>query len=406
MGENLIVGQSGGPTAAINATLAGVFDTAKKSDIGKIYGMRYGIEGFMAGNYIDLSDYIKSDSELELLKHTPSAFLGSCRYKLPKLGNENNEYELIFKRLAELEIGYFLYIGGNDSMDTIKQLSLYAEKINSDIKFIGIPKTIDNDLAITDHTPGFGSAAKFIANTIREIRCDSVVYNLKSATVIEIMGRNAGWLTSSAVLAEDDTTLGADLIYLPERPFDCESFLQTVKKLTDERGNIIIAVSEGIKDKDGNYISNSETYSGKQDSFGHTALGGTAQVLSNMIVKDLGIKSRAIEFSTLQRCSSHIASLCDITEAFQAGATGVRYAIAGESGKMVVFNRVSDSPYKIELSSADINSIANVEKSIPDDWFDENGELIRKKARAYLLPLVDGELDAISKNGIFQQLRI
>lgn len=399
--NNVLIGQSGGPTAAINASLAGAYEKAVALGADKVYGMRFGIEGFLNGQAVGLADYLTAPSEIELLKRTPSSFLGSCRYKLPDFEKNTEVYEKLFARFEELEIKYVIYIGGNDSMDTVKMLSAYAEKIGSGICFTGVPKTIDNDLAETDHTPGFGSAAKYIAEAISEIRCDSTVYNLKSVTVVEIMGRNAGWLTAAATLSGC-----ADLIYLPEATFDTQRFLDKVQKLTDERGNIVVAVSEGIKDADGRYISESTTYSDKSDSFGHSALGGTAARLSAMIVARLGIKSRGIELSTLQRCASHASSLCDITEAYDAGAEGVRRAFAGESGIMITFRRTSDDPYRIELCSADIKKIANIERRVPTDWILSDGVLDAQKVLSYMQPLILGELTPYYRNGLPMHLSI
>lgn len=404
--NNVLIGQSGGPTAAINASLAGAYEAAVRLGAPKVYGMRFGIDGFLGGKVVDLADYLKTPADIELLKRTPSSFLGSCRYKLPDFAAGSEVYDRLFARFSELGIGCVIYIGGNDSMDTVKMLSTYAKKIGNGVRFVGVPKTIDNDLAITDHTPGFGSAAKYIAASIGEIRRDSTVYDLKSVTVVEIMGRNAGWLTAAAALAQTDTSLGADLIYLPEAVFDTDAFLIRVGELVRERGNIIAAVSEGIKNADGKYISESTTYSDKADSFGHSALGGTAARLSAMIVAKLGIKSRGIELSTLQRCASHICSLCDINEAYDAGAEGVRRAFAGESGIMIVFGRVSDFPYRIEMTGADIDKIANVERSVPADWILPDGQLDLQKVRRYMLPLIQGELPPQFCCGLPQHLSI
>lgn len=402
MRGNILVGQSGGPTAAINASLAGVYKAAAASGANKVYGMRFGIEGFIKGNYVDLSDCIKSDFDTELLKRTPSSYLGSCRYKMPDHRASEEVYTILFKRFNELDIKYVFYIGGNDSMDTIKKLSAYADEIGSDIRFVGVPKTIDNDLAITDHTPGFGSAAKFIATTVKEIARDSRVYDLESVAVVEIMGRNAGWLTAAAALAETEEADGADLIYLPEKAFDPDSFLTDIETLKKERKSLVIAVSEGVKTKEGKYISEGTTleYSGGQDSFGHAALGGTAMALSGLINKRLGIKSRGIELSTLQRCASHIASETDINEAFAVGAAAVTRALSGETGIMITLDRISDLPYHVTTGSADITKIANIEKCVPSEWILDNGKLCNDEIRRYISPLIQGELSPIMVNGV------
>lgn len=406
MKGNVLVGQSGGPTAVINASLAGVYKTARDLGAGTVYGMRYGIEGFIRGKYIDMSQYIKSDLDIELLKRTPSSFLGSCRYKLPDYKEHSEDYEIIFRRLSELDIQYVLYIGGNDSMDTIKNLSAYARYINSDIRFVGVPKTIDNDLAITDHTPGYGSAAKYIASSVKEIIRDSTVYDIDSVTVVEIMGRNAGWLTAAAALAEGEDCAGPDMIYLPEKSFDTERFLKRVEAMKTQRHNLVIAVSEGIKTADGQYICDGLAGTKGTDSFGHTMLGGTALTLSDIIGRELGIKSRGIVLSTLQRCASHIVSRRDITEAYTAGADAVARAFSGMSGIMVTFTRISDFPYQIKTDIADINKIANVEKLVPQDWILPDDTLKKSEVVRYISPLIIGELSPIMIEGVPHHLHI
>ncbi|MBQ7793740.1 MAG: 6-phosphofructokinase [Clostridia bacterium] len=406
MTGNLLVGQSGGPTSVINASLAGVYKTAKELGISTVYGMRFGIEGFIKGKYIDMSDVVKNDLDLELLKRTPSSFLGSCRYKLANHTDNADDYEVIFKRLAELDIKYVLYIGGNDSMDTIKKLSAYGSSIGSDIRFVGVPKTIDNDLAATDHTPGFGSAAKYIASSVKEIIRDSSVYDIKSVTVVEIMGRNAGWLTAASALSESDNSKAPDLIYLPEKSFDRERFLARVDTLVKERGNVIVAVSEGVKNPDGSYVCDGLAGTKGVDIFGHTMLGGTALTLSGVIGSELGYKSRGIVLSTLQRCASHIMSATDAAEAFAAGASAVRRAIAGESGIMITFERLSDTPYLMKTGAEDINRIANEERLVPEDWILPDGELKTDEFKRYIAPLIEGEMYPIIANGVPQHLVI
>ena len=345
MANNVMVGQSGGPTAVINSSLAGVFKAAKDNGCKTIYGMRHGIEGLLKEQYIDLSEQIKNDLDVELLKRTPSSFLGSCRYKLPPAEKNKEVYEKIFNILNRLEVKYFLYIGGNDSMDTVMQLSQYAEKIGSDIRFVGVPKTIDNDLACTDHTPGFGSAAKYIATAIKEIICDARVYAKNSVTIVEIMGRNTGWLTAASALSRAEDCTGPDMIYLPEVTFDYDKFLSQVAEKSKLNKPIIIAVSEGVKTADGKYLCESNPKNSITDAFGHKLLGGTAFHLSDLLTEKLGLKTRGIVLSTLQRCASHMVSRCDISEAFMAGADAAKAAFRGETGKMVVFKRISDTPY-------------------------------------------------------------
>lgn len=398
---NIIVGQSGGPTAVINSSLAGVFKTARDRGANKIYGMQNGIQGFLKGKFVDLSDHIQTDLHIELLKRTPSSYLGSCRYKLPDI-NENEEiYEKIFKMLNDLEIECFFYIGGNDSMDTIQKLSHYGEITNSKIRFMGVPKTIDNDLAETDHTPGYGSAAKFIATVMKEIIKDANVYDRQNIHIVEIMGRNAGWLTASSVLSKGEDCTGPDLIYLPERTFDIDSFLTKISELKKEKQSIVIAVSEGIKLKDGRYvcelISNQSKF---KDCFGHAALGGTAQLLSNTITNEFGCKARAIELNILQRCSSHMVSRVDVTEAFVAGGHAVEAAFRGETGKMIIFNRITNNPYQCTTEPFDINKIANIEKKVPLEWITEDGTYVSPEFQSYARPLIQAELSPIMVDGL------
>ncbi len=318
---NVIVGQSGGPTAAINSSLAGVIYGAYKNEkIDKVYGMVNGIAGFLDEKITELNEIAENEEKLELLKKTPAAYLGSCRFKLPK---ENGDvYDKIFSLLEKYNIKYFFYIGGNDSMDTVSKLSDMASLRNSDIRFIGVPKTIDNDLPATDHTPGFGSAAKYIGATVREISADSSVYNVQSVTIIEIMGRDAGWLTGASVLAKYKG-LGPDLIYLPERKFSFEKFYNDIKEISKVKKNIIVAVSEGIRLEDGTYVCESAS-SGAVDTFGHKYLGGTAKVLENFIREKFGFKARGVELNVPQRCAGHFLSKTDIDESFIIGKTAVR----------------------------------------------------------------------------------
>lgn len=399
MANNVIVGQSGGPTAVINSSLAGVFKTAKDLGADKVYGMRHGIQGFLEKKIVDMSEKIRTDLDLELLKRTPSAFLGSCRYKLPEI-NENRElYDKIFEILNEYEITAFFYIGGNDSMDTIKKLSDYAIVINSPIRFMGVPKTIDNDLAVTDHTPGYGSAAKYIASVTKEIIRDGLVYDIKNVTVIEIMGRNAGWLTGAAALASCEDCEGVDMIYMPELPFDVDSFVAKVGDLLKTKNSIVVAVSEGIKTADGKYVFELTDHTEYVDSFGHKQLSGTARYLATLVSEKFGCKSRPIELATLQRCAGHLTSRVDITEAYQVGGSAVKAAFEGETGKMVILKRVSNDPYICTTDLYDVHKIANIEKKVPLEWITDDGTNVSPQLVNYIRPLIQAELTPIMITG-------
>ncbi len=405
MNGNVIVGQSGGPTSVINSSLAGVFKTAKDRGAKKVYGMLHGIKGLLDGQYAELSDKLNTTMAIDLLKRTPSSYLGSCRYKLPEIKDDKATYEKIFKILDELEIKYFFYIGGNDSMDTIMKLSEYASMVKSDIKFMGVPKTIDNDLAITDHTPGFGSAAKFIAATMKEIIRDGVVYDYPTITVVEIMGRNAGWLTAAAALAKSDDCEGVDLIYLPEKPFDVDKFLQKIKTLAEKGKSIVVAVSEGIKTADGKFVFELGEHAEFVDAFGHKQMSGTAKFLTNKITMTLGLKARAIELSTLQRCAAHMTSRTDITEAYNVGGAAVKSAFEGETGKVVVLKRVSDDPYMCITETADVKAIANVEKKVPLEWITDD-DYVTQDLIHYIHPLIQAELSPIMVDGLPRHLKV
>ena len=392
---NVIVGQSGGPTAVINSSLAGVYKTAKDLGANKVYGMRHGIHGFLDENIVDLDTKIKSDLDLELLKRTPSAFLGSCRFKLPEVEADKAMYEI----LKKYEISAFFYIGGNDSMDTIKKLSDYAADIDSPIRFIGVPKTIDNDLEVTDHTPGYGSAAKYIASVTKEIIRDGLVYDIKNVTIIEIMGRNAGWLTGAAALATCEDCEGVDGIYLPEVAFDIDKFVDKVGKLLETKSAIVMAVSEGIKTADGKYVFEHGAHNEYVDAFGHKQLSGTAKYLADLVSEKFGCKSRAIELSTMQRCAGHLTSRVDITEAYQVGGSAVKAAFDGETGMMVTLKRESSDPYICTTGLYDVHKIANVEKKVPLEWITEDGTFVSKEMVNYIKPLIQAELTPIMITG-------
>lgn len=395
--KNLIVGQSGGPTAAINSSLAGVIKAGVDSEnIGKVYGMVNGIEGMLKKNIVELDDLGRDSEKIKLLQRTPSSFLGSCRYKMPK--DDDSLYEKIFEILEEYNIGYFFYIGGNDSMDTADKLSKYAKKNNKDVKFVGVSKTIDNDLPEMDHTPGFGSAAKYIATTVKEVALDAGVYDKKSVEIIEVMGRDAGWLAGSAALSSADG-VGADLIYLPERAFDIEKFYEDVSRILERKTHALVVISEGIRDKDGVYICDSLA-SASQDAFGHKQLGGTAKILENLVKEKFGVKVRSIELNTPQRCASHILSKTDIDESFNVGYTAVSEALLGKTGVVIAIKRISDNPYEVTYEAVDVDKVANVARIVPSDYINERGNFVTEKFMTYVTPLVQGEIYPEFENGV------
>ncbi|WP_250277499.1 6-phosphofructokinase [[Clostridium] colinum] len=402
---NIIVGQSGGPTAVINASLAGVFKGGKDNNI-KVYGMINGIQGLLDEKYVELDKEIKTELEIELLKRTPSAYLGSCRFKLPNMEENNEIYEKIFSILEKLNIDKFFYIGGNDSMDTIKKLHTYSVATDKKIQFIGVPKTIDNDLAITDHTPGFGSACKYIATTIKEIIKDATVYDAKNITIIEIMGRNAGWLTASTAITKSEDCSGVDLIYLPEVVFDIEEFIAKIKSLQKTKKSLVIAISEGIKNKNGTNICEIEEENMFLDCFGHKSLSGTANTLAKILHKTLGCKTRAIELNTTQRCASHSVSEVDMNESFLAGMYAVNIALSGETGKVVIFERTSNTPYNINMKSHSVYDIANFEKKVPLEWIDGKNGSVSKELIDYIKPLIQGEIYPIMVDGLPRHLKL
>lgn len=398
--RNCFVGQSGGPTAAINASLAGVINECQSShQFNHVYGMVNGIKGLLEDKYFDLLEVFDTDDKIKHLKQSPAMYLGSCRYKLPTFEDDPQTYEILFKKFNELEITDFYYIGGNDSMDTVAKLSKYASGIKSPIRFIGIPKTIDNDLMGTDHTPGFGSAAKYVATSMLEIAYDSAIYKLDAVTIVEIMGRNAGWLTAASALARTEYSDAPDLIYLPEVPFSKEKFLNDIREVFKRKRNIIIAVSEGIKGEDGQFLDSDSKYA-KKDAFGHILHSGTGKVLETMVYKEFKCKVRSIELNVLQRCAGHIASAVDLDESFAIGQYAVKTSMNGVSDVMMVFNRTSNNPYTIECDYNDVAKIANLEKRIPIEWINNEHNDITKELYNYLYPLIQGEIDVHYKNGI------
>ena len=407
MGKNAIVGQSGGPTSVINASLAGVFESCKSRGADIVYGMCNGVAGLLEERVVDLSTVLTDDLDIELLKRTPSSFLGSCRHKLPDPTVDEKPFVQLFELFRQNDIGAVFYIGGNDSMDTISKLSAYGKTVNSEIRFIGVPKTIDNDLMLTDHTPGYGSAAKYIATILKEVICDSSVYDLRSVTVAEIMGRHAGWLAGAACLAGGEDCEGPDLILLPEVPFDQDKFLARVDELQRVKSNVIIAASEGVKTADGTYLCDLVSTAGQLDAFGHKAiLSGTSRYLSELIHDKLQCKSRAIEFSTLQRCASHLASRTDVNEAYAVGGAAAAAAFAGESGRMIALKRVSNYPYQCITESVDVQQVANLEKKVPLEWITSDGMQVTEAFEEYARPLILDEVTPVYVNGTPRHIRL
>ncbi len=397
---NVVVGQSGGPTSVINASLAGVYAAAVAAGAEKVYGMRNGISGLIEERLVVLNDFLKGEREIELLKRTPACYLGSCRYKLKAVEKCEEEYKKIFAVLEKYEIGCFFYIGGNDSMDTVAKLAAYGEKIGSPIRFVGVPKTIDNDLTETDHTPGYGSAAKFVATTMKELVRDCSIYELEAVTVVEIMGRNAGWLTAAAALAKGEDCEGVDLIYLPEVPFSMDGFMEKVSTLLKSKKALVVAVSEGVKLADGRYVCELASADQKEDVFGHKQLTGTALFLAGELARKLSIKTRAIELSTLQRSAAHISSATDVQEAYEVGKGAVQAALAGRTGVAAIFTRTSNKPYRCGVSIAEIEKIANMEKTVPLSWITEDGTGLTEEYIEYAKPLIQGEMPPMYENGL------
>ena len=398
--KNLLVGQSGGPTAAINASLAGVLAEGIASEkIGKVYGAVNGISGVLA-DHIQEMDMMENEELLHLLKITPAMALGSCRHKLAEIDSDPESYQKIEAVFDKYNIGYFFYIGGNDSMDTVDKLNRYFCRIKKDVKVIGVPKTIDNDLVMTDHTPGFGSAAKYLAVTVDEIIRDTSIYAVKSVTIMEIMGRDSGWLTLAAALPKLLGGSKPDIVALPEVAFDENAFLEQINTLFQTTNNIVAVVSEGIRDQHGNYIGE-DTKSGSTDIFGHQYLSGVGKYLEQLIHARIGCKVRSIEVNLMQRCAAHLASQTDLDEAEQIGRAAVKRALEGVSGEMMIFRRVSDHPYQIEIDSYPIGQIANKAAMVPDTMLDLDNSSCREKAADYLLPLIQGDVPQIKdENGM------
>ncbi|MCI7532931.1 MAG: 6-phosphofructokinase [Lachnobacterium sp.] len=396
--SNCMVAQSGGPTVAINASLAGVIAGVRQSGKYDVcYGAINGILGILNERYLNLTEVVNDDEKLERLKVTPAMYLGSCRHKLPNYKDDDSPYVFIFNQFAKMNIKAFFYIGGNDSMDTVLKLSDYAAKINSDIRIIGIPKTIDNDLCMIDHTPGFGSAAKYIASTMLEVAHDTFIYAVKSVTIVEIMGRDAGWLTASSALARNSYNTAPHLIYLPEVAFDKEQFLNDIREKLKTLNNVIVAVSEGIRDENGDYITASKAVA---DQFGHQQLSGAGKALEFLVKENIGVKVRSVEVNVLQRCAAHMASKTDLDESFTLGKKAVSLAEEGITASMVILERISNMPYQVRYDHAPIAGIANEAKSIPREWINEAGNDIMPELYDYLKPLIQGEITVSYKDGI------
>ena len=402
-----LVGQSGGPTAAINATLSGVIKAViddRGEHITSLYGMRNGIEGLLRGDLYDLSAAFTKNGEqdgekLAALESTPAAALGSCRKKLPDPDKDPVFFDDLIKIFRKNDVRYFFYIGGNDSMDTVLKLSKYLRTSDYEMRCVGVPKTIDNDLAGTDHTPGYGSAAKYIAVTLQEIVRDCSVYTVPAVTVVEIMGRDAGWLTAAAGLPNRTPGAGPDLIYLPERPFSLDAFLEDVKEIQAEKPAVVVAVSEGLRFADGRYVGEG-TQSGAADVFGHKYLAGTAKALELFIKEKIGCKVRSIELNLPQRCAAHLASLCDISESVATGRAGVKAAIEGKTGVMVVAKREKGEKYAVSFGVSDISGIANEIRTVPDGYINDRGNGVTDECLDYIRPLIAGEVHPPFKDGL------
>lgn len=402
---NAIVGQSGGPTSAINATLSGVIKGAHHSGaIKKLYGMQNGIEGFLNEELLDLTYLFGDEKSLSILETTPASALGSCRKKLPPCVDDSEIYNRIVEIFKKYDIRYFFYIGGNDSMDTVKKLDEYFRDNEYEIRIVGVPKTIDNDLVLTDHTPGFGSAAKFIATTIKEIACDCAVYRLKAVTIVEMMGRDAGWLTAASGLPEYYTGFGADLIYLPEIFFDDDRFIEDVKAKLEKQPNVVVAVSEGVRYKNGRYVGEG-SQSGAVDAFGHKYLAGTAKNLEHLVKAKIGCKVRSVELNLPQRCSAHSHSKTDIDESVMIGAEAVNQAVLGKSGVMVAFQR-NEGEYGVSITCVPASQVANKVRLVPKEFINSEGNGVTEECIKYLSPLILGERALVYENGMPVHLKL
>ena len=401
---NAIVAQSGGMTAAINATLAGVYYGASKSaQVGKVYGALHGIEGIIDNNLVEMN---LTDEQLNRLKITPGGYLGSCRYKLPDVNSESGKevYNKILNTFKQNDIRYFFYIGGNDSMDTANKVSKYMKENGHEIFTVGLPKTIDNDLPITDHTPGFGSAAKYIATSCSEIYLDAKSFDIPYVTIVEVMGRNAGWLTAAAGLVKEHYD-SPDLIYLPEVPFELEQFFVDLQKVMQKKSVAIVAISEGIQTPEGKYFAE---LAGEltSDNFGHKNLGGAGALLASHVKQRLSCKVRAVELSLLQRCAGHLVSATDINESFEIGSAGAMAAMSGKSGIMMTYECEREPVYKMTIGHCALSDVANIEKKIPREWINKEGNFIMQECNDYIRPLIQGEIHPVMENGLPKYLSL
>ena len=395
---NILVGQSGGPTAVINSSLYGVIKACgyNKDKVQKTYGMINGIEGFINGNYIDIDEKL-SHEQIELLKTTPGSMLGSCRYRLPSDINDGI-YIKIFEKFKKMNIKYVLYIGGNDSMDTVDKLSKYAKSVNSDVSVLGIPKTIDNDLPLTDHTPGFGSAAKYVATAVRDIVIDSNVYDMKAVTIVEIMGRNTGWLTASSVLSRRFEGDNPALIYLPETVFNERKFLEDLKVELEKRDNVVICISEGLKNEKGIILSDNIADT-EVDDFGHKRLTGCGKIVEDLVKTNFNIKVRTVELNVIQRCMASLASLTDVNEAIELAQYAVLKVLDKVTGKMVCYVRTNNSDYSIKFECRDVSEICNKEKIVPENFISGDNDISNEFIN-YALPLIQGNTEVVQENGL------
>ncbi len=391
-----IIGQSGGPTSVINASAYGVIDTALKSGvITQVLGAEHGIKGVLSDRLFDMG--LEDPEELRLLKYTPSSALGSCRYKIADPEVDDTDYRRILEVFEKHNVRYFFYNGGNDSMDTCNKINTYMQSVGYECRVMGVPKTIDNDLFGTDHCPGYASAAKYIATSIMEVSRDAHVYDTGMITIIECMGRHAGWLTAAAALANEAEPC-CDFIYLPEVDFDMDKFVADVSKRYEEKKNCIVAVSEGVHYADGRFVSEAKTAA--TDGFGHAQLGGLAATLSGIMKERTGAKVRGIELSLLQRCAAHCASGTDIEEAFMSGKTAVEQMVAGQTDKMVGFECDRTNGYTCKAKLFDLSDVANFEKKFPAEWITPEGNNVTEDFIKYAMPLIQGETKLEKENGL------
>jgi len=399
MRRNMLIAQSGGPSSAINASITGaIYRSIASTRIDKVFGAVNGMQGFLDRKIIDISEQMKNTEDFKLLYHTPAHALGSSRYKIKS--DDTETYRKIVEILKEYDVGYFFYNGGNDSMDTVCKLADYLKETGEDIVAVGIPKTIDNDLEMTDHTPGFGSAARYVATSMAELYLDTRVYPIPACTIVEVMGRNAGWLTAASALARDCGIPAPHLIYLPEVAFDKDAFVNEVRDLIEKEEHVMVAASEGLNTKEGDYLADTGA---EADMFGHKTLGGVATLLEQMIKENIKIpklKTRAIQLSTLQRAAAHCASKTDLDESYNCGYRAVEAAVNGHSGVMITIKRVSDEPYMVRYDIGDLSEIANKEKKVPLEWITKNGTDVSDEMMTYLRPLVTDPSPGISEKGL------